>query len=224
MGRRKEPEVTRAAILDAAFRVFAAKGYESASVSDILVATGLSKGAFYHHFQSKDELLDAVIERLTYGAVAEVRAAVEAAPDALGQLECFVSASRRWRLSHVAAARLLMPLVMGEGAVKLRDRLSTRAVDASTPLFAGVLETGAAEGTFDVVDPEATARQLLQLGQVVGRDQGKDVLRGDAKAIVERAHVYLCNVERIVGIDEGTLSRPTRRAVAKFIKALKEAS
>ncbi|WEV73823.1 TetR/AcrR family transcriptional regulator [Bifidobacterium sp. ESL0798] len=63
MARNAHPEVTRRRILDAAQKLFAAKGYENTSVQDIIDELGdLSKGAIYHHFKSKLDILEAVSE------------------------------------------------------------------------------------------------------------------------------------------------------------------
>lgn len=53
---------TREQIVDAADRLFYRQGYEHTSFSDIAAAVGISRGNFYHHFKSKDDILDAVIE------------------------------------------------------------------------------------------------------------------------------------------------------------------
>ena len=56
MPRNKYPEQTVEKILDAAAALFAEKGYQSTTLQDIIDATGLSKGAVYHHFRSKEEI------------------------------------------------------------------------------------------------------------------------------------------------------------------------
>ncbi|MCH8571961.1 TetR/AcrR family transcriptional regulator [Nesterenkonia sp. AY15] len=53
----------RASIVDAAFRLFLENGYDGASLARILAEVPYSKGALYHHFESKEALLEAVIER-----------------------------------------------------------------------------------------------------------------------------------------------------------------
>ena len=66
MARNKYPEETVQLILDVAFRLFMKKGYEHTSVQDIIDQLGgLSKGAIYHHFKSKEDILTAVIDRMT---------------------------------------------------------------------------------------------------------------------------------------------------------------
>ena len=66
MARNRHPEETVNLILDVAFRLFMEKGYEHTSVQDIINNLGgLSKGAIYHHFKSKEDILVAVTERMT---------------------------------------------------------------------------------------------------------------------------------------------------------------
>lgn len=66
MARNKHPEETVNLILDVAFRLFIEKGYDHTSIQDIIDhLNGLSKGAIYHHFKSKEDILIAVTDRMT---------------------------------------------------------------------------------------------------------------------------------------------------------------
>lgn len=67
MARNKYPEVTEERILDAAQRLFLEKGYENTTIQDIVNELGgLTKGAVYHHFKSKEEIMDAVGDRMFF--------------------------------------------------------------------------------------------------------------------------------------------------------------
>lgn len=64
MSRNKYPEETVAKILDVSLRLFLEKGYEKTTIQDIVDnLEGLTKGAIYHHFKSKEEILDAALDR-----------------------------------------------------------------------------------------------------------------------------------------------------------------
>ena len=66
MARNKHPEETVNRILDVAFRLFMEQGYEHTSIQDIINHLGgLSKGAIYHHFKSKEDILVAVTDKMT---------------------------------------------------------------------------------------------------------------------------------------------------------------
>jgi AcrR family transcriptional regulator len=70
----------REAIIDAAARVFTERGYRGATVDAILDEAGLSKGAFYWHFESKDELMLAVLAERVERPVKELIELIRAAP------------------------------------------------------------------------------------------------------------------------------------------------
>lgn len=65
MARNKNPEITINRILDTSMDLFLKNGYDNTTIQDIVNELGdLSKGAIYHHFKSKDEIMEAVIPRI----------------------------------------------------------------------------------------------------------------------------------------------------------------
>lgn len=67
MARNKYPEITEERILEVAQRLFLEKGYEDTTIQDIVDELGgLTKGAVYHHFKSKEEIMDAVGDRMFF--------------------------------------------------------------------------------------------------------------------------------------------------------------
>jgi AcrR family transcriptional regulator len=62
MARQVRSEATRRKILDAAIDVFTEVGYASADRGTIIERTGMTKGAFYHHFDSMESLASAIID------------------------------------------------------------------------------------------------------------------------------------------------------------------
>ena len=65
MARNKYPEETIALIVDESLKLFIEKGYDNTSIQDIINNLGgLSKGAIYHHFKSKDEIFEAVCQKI----------------------------------------------------------------------------------------------------------------------------------------------------------------
>ena len=74
----KEPEIRKNEILDAADTLFARKGFDNTSTGDILEMVGIARGTLYYHFKSKEDILDALIERYNRQILS---AAQEAASD-----------------------------------------------------------------------------------------------------------------------------------------------
>src|SRR5271169_6871331 len=69
--RPRNPEDTRDRLLQAAFREVYRSGFQSASVDTILAATGVTKGALYYHFDSKEDLGHAIVEEVIAGLTRE---------------------------------------------------------------------------------------------------------------------------------------------------------
>lgn len=61
----KEAEERKNEILDVAERLFGTKGFDNTSTNDILNEIGIARGTLYYHFKSKEDILDAMIERMS---------------------------------------------------------------------------------------------------------------------------------------------------------------
>ncbi len=88
-GRRSQASrsaATRAALVDAAGRLFAEKGYADAGREEIVAAAGVTRGALYHHYADKADLFRAVFEATEEAVMGRVAAAAMAADDPLEQL------------------------------------------------------------------------------------------------------------------------------------------
>jgi AcrR family transcriptional regulator len=86
-------EATRAALLDEATRLFAARGYAGTSLEDVASASQVTRGAVYHHFEGKQALFEAVLDAQETRAIARITAAASAADPleaALQALEAFL--------------------------------------------------------------------------------------------------------------------------------------
>jgi AcrR family transcriptional regulator len=87
---------TREQIVQAAVTVFALKGYAAASMDDICLAAGCSKGGLYHHFPAKPAVLAAVVERMSSQGLLSPFAGAPLQPDAAGRIlvEIWAAAAR----------------------------------------------------------------------------------------------------------------------------------
>jgi len=104
---QQRTEATRQALLDAARRIFARDGFEAARIEEVAAATGHTRGAFYAHFRTKEDLFFALLEQEAERRVAQIRAVLarcQTAADRFAALrEFFVSriSDRRWAMLMV---------------------------------------------------------------------------------------------------------------------------
>ena len=93
-GRKLRGEATRERILESARELFGERGYEGTSIELVLEASGVARGAVYHHFASKAELFDAVAERVFVEISERTGAAVAAAGG--DTMDRFRAGARAW--------------------------------------------------------------------------------------------------------------------------------
>ena len=101
----------RQGLLDAAEKLFCQQGYEKTSVQDILDATGLSKGGFYHHFASKDEVMTALCARRAERAAAFTAEALNAAGSPLERINAVLYGFMPLRKEEADFAAMLLPVI-----------------------------------------------------------------------------------------------------------------
>jgi AcrR family transcriptional regulator len=160
---QKRSEETRAGILNAAIEQFSANGYEATSVSQICQVAGVSKGAFYHHFPSKQalflDLLEGWLDLLDEG-LRTVRTETESVPAALVAMTGLMEGVYR-----TAGGNLPMFIEFWNQA--RHDPAVWQAVIAPyhryQEYFARMIQEGIEEGSLKPVDAPVTARVMVAL-------------------------------------------------------------
>jgi AcrR family transcriptional regulator len=146
---------TRAKLIRAARKAFAAKGYAAASMDDLTAEAGLTRGALYHNFGDKKGLLQAVIDQIDAEMVARLRAAQDRAETAwLGFLDESIAYIEMALEPEIQRIMLLDgPAVLGDPS---RWPNQTACLRATTQTIQALID----EGTVRPVDAEAAARLL----------------------------------------------------------------
>lgn len=101
----------RQGLLDAAEKLFCQQGYDKTSVQDILDATGLSKGGFYHHFASKDEVMTALCTRRAERAAAFTAEVLRASATPLDRINAVLYGFMPLRKAEADFAVMLLPMI-----------------------------------------------------------------------------------------------------------------
>ena len=158
--------VRREAFLEVAQRLIQTKGYEAMSIQDVLAELDASKGAFYHYFDSKVALLEAVIERLADTGLATV-APILGDPDlpAVRKLENVFAGIARFKAEQKDLVLAIMEVWKSDGNAVVREKLRRLTASRMVPLLSTVVRQGVDEGTFDVASPDETTKVLLALMQ-----------------------------------------------------------
>lgn len=192
--RQAASDERRAAILAAAQRVFAEKGYHAATVDDITREAGVAKGTFYVHFQEKREVFYALIRGffgLIHDITASVRTAARGSNDFIAQAEGAAGELMRVFLDNRALARLAYRESMG---------LDPELEKLVRGFYREIAEVEAAN---------------IRLGMEVGLIRAVDPL------LVAYAHIGM--VERVLLVlldDDGAASLPDPATIVREMVAL----
>ena len=206
----EQGQVTRQQLIDVATRLFAERGYEATSIEAVLAASGVSRGALYHHFASKDVLFEAVLETVE----AEIaRRIVAAAAGAKGAVAALRAGCVAWlRIAEDPAAHQIA-LIDAPSVVGWQR---WREIDGrhGFGLLRQALGAVAAEGTIRLELVDVLAHMLLaamlELALVVARSEDRvAALRAGEAAIDELLEGMLGPAKR------PTAGRRTRRAVGR---------
>lgn len=209
----KAPEVRSAELLNCAQRLFFERGYDNTTVNDIINEAGLSKGAFYHYFASKEALLEALAARLARDSMAELTPMLEdPSLDAIGRLNALFAGSRRLNAELAPQLRKTFFVVFRPENLALYHRVDQAGRELARPIIADLLRKGNEEGVFDVPDPEAFAEMLLQI-RLIFRDVMHEALRQTEQGHVEQAiqmlddrlRLYGIAIDRLLKLPDGTI-------------------
>lgn len=203
--------VKRDAFVDAAQRLLLTRSYDQVSIGDILGELGASRGAFYHYFDSKSALLDAVIDRMIDGAVGVILPIVrDPERSATRKLADVFAGIGRFKGERTDLVKGILEVWLADENAIVRDRLKRRIRTMLVPVFATIIEQGIAEGEFQTSSPKQTAATLvsLMLGvNDVALELYFDRLAGEVTLEeVERTfEAYSEAFERILGARPGSL-------------------
>ena len=160
---QQRSEETRTKITDSAIRLFSTRGFNTASVDDICEAAGISKGAFYHHFESKQALFLALLD----GWLQAIDNAIEASKDKTAP-ETFTQMTEAFPAIFDTAGEGL-PMFLEFWLQASRDKKIWEASIAPYrryhKYFTSLIQKGVEEGSFVEVDPELARSQGCQMGK-----------------------------------------------------------
>lgn len=156
---QQRSEETRSRILESAIKLFSDRGYNKASVDDICTEAGISKGAFYHHFESKQALFLALLDNWLQA----IDNAIEASKDKTAP-ETFMQMTEAFPYIFETANNRF-PLILEFWLQASRDKKIWEASIAPYrryhKYFTSLIKRGVEEGSFVEVDPELTSRMIV---------------------------------------------------------------
>jgi len=165
MNKKLTPQERKGQIIQTSLQLFAVKGYDNTTVQNIIDEAGISKGGFYHHYNSKEELLEDIV-RMLIGDMVVIFEEIDARDD-LSALEktneyiTRVNAYKGEKMVEVAA--FLSELYSGGKNVLLESKIYDFARKHVAPVMKQIILQGVEEGVFKTEFPEEAAETYIKL-------------------------------------------------------------
>ncbi|WP_170410411.1 TetR/AcrR family transcriptional regulator [Ruegeria atlantica] len=211
--KNMQPEARRAQLLGCAQMLFFSKGFEDTTVQDVLDLAGVSKGGFYHHFKSKDELLFGVLDGMAEGVFSHmsVVASDETSP-AIDLLHSFLHLRANYLREHEYSGQVEFFRVMNqEKNIILHERFKRRVCEDAMPILTKIIKKGCDEGSFTVTDAETAAELILFVSGFLDfallraiDARGTDTADHAAQKLQAAIDMQFLTVDRILGLPDGT--------------------
>jgi AcrR family transcriptional regulator len=209
----KHPELRRSEFLDCAQALFLERGYDKVSLNEVIIAAGVSKGAFYHYFASKEALLEALATRFAEASLVRIRGVLDDPDlDAIERLNAFLAKGRQDKIENVQTAWVLFEPLFRPGNLVLFHRINAVACALVSPILRKIITQGVVDGIFDTFDPEGAADMILQLSTAThgivsaARHAGSPEQVNEAIHTLERRiRLYEIALARILGLPDGSI-------------------
>ena len=197
----KDPEVRRDEILDAAGRLFTAKGYDNVTISDIADEIKVAKGTIYHYFKSKDELLEATILRYVVRLVDNGKLLVK--DKSLSSVEKFA------RIADINALtkndeelKEFFAAVHPRNAEMKLQRLISQ-ISIVPHLLIPVIEQGIREGIMHTKYPVEVAEMIVVIEKVLF----EGLFEYEPEVLRKKIIAYVDSIEVLLHMEEGALAQ-----------------
>ena len=208
----KKGELRKDAILKTAQQLFFEKGFAETSIQDILNALSISKGGFYHYFESKNALLEEICQENCAREIERIRLELFSGKFKPAQkLNLLLGAMILFNREDPRYAALVLKVSYIDGDVHFRDQLRVFMLEKLRPLVDDVLREGLSDGSFFTRNPAQLGRLLLMLSCDVN-DEICRILASDPEnldnviGVMDLMDAYRESISMLCGAKHGKIS------------------
>lgn len=185
-------------IINTSCNLFMEKGYSNVSVNEICSACSITKPTLYYHFKSKEDILDAMIDRMTGRLIGKASDIV--ADKTMPVLQRLTAMMLALNVSDDLGCEIMAQIHKPQNALmhqKMQERLLTQV----NPLVTSLIEEGITQGICQTDYPEEAAEMALlysnttfdALAEYGGKERQKKIM------------AFIYNLERLLGMERGSL-------------------
>lgn len=196
---RKEAEERRNEILDAADELFSQKGFDGTSTNDILEKVGIARGTLYYHFKSKEDIMDALIERYNVQILGAAKAI--AADKSIPVNERIIRVVMALNISGGNSKEIIEHIHKPQNAL-MHQKIQKVVINGLPPILTEIIREGIEQGLFNTPYPYECMEMVVAYTNTVFDD---DMVEMTNEERLSRIPAFIFNVERLLGVQSGGL-------------------
>lgn len=195
----KDYEERKAEILQVAGDLFETKGYSKCTINDILSGVGISKGTFYYYFNSKEEVLDEIIENVGNIVFERIKMIVES-KELTPEMK-FIDSIKSMRVEKEVGRNVVAELHKAENALMHQKSLKV-IIEKTTPLLVQIVEEGKEKGVF-ACDRPTEYMQIFMAATLTLTDEG--IFEIEPQAQINMIKALASVLENMLSVKPGTM-------------------
>ncbi|WNS41963.1 TetR/AcrR family transcriptional regulator [Paenibacillus sp. MMS20-IR301] len=199
----KEAEARRNEILDAAQELFGRKGFDGTSTGDILAKVGIARGTLYYHFKSKEDIMNALIERYSASILG---AAQDIARDtSIPVLERILRVIMALNISSgddSGSSKEIMEHIHKPQNALMHQKIQKVIISGVPPVLADIIREGIRQGIFNTPYPYECMEMIVIYANTIFDG---DLVELTEEARMSRVIAFISNAERLLGAEQGSL-------------------
>ncbi|MEY9974136.1 AcrR family transcriptional regulator [Lysinibacillus sp. RC46] len=196
---RKEAIERRNEILDAADELFGQKGFDGTSTNDILEKVGIARGTLYYHFKSKEDIMDALIDRYNTQILGAANGI--AADKSIAVHERIVRVVMALNISGGNGKEIIDHIHKPQNAL-MHQKIQKVIINGLPPILTEIIREGIEQGLFSTPYPYECMEMIVAYTNTVFDDDMVDLTDEERAA---RIPAFIFNVERLLGVESGSL-------------------
>lgn len=196
----KDAEERKNEILDAADELFAQKGFDGTSTNDIIAKVGIARGTLYHHFKSKEDIMDALIDRYSIQLLGNARKCAE--NKSISLYERIIGVVMALKISGGSSEEIMEHIHRPQNAL-MHQKIQKVIINGVPPILTEIIVEGIEQGLFNTPFPYECMEMIITYTNTVFDDE---VVELSNEEQASRMQAFIFNVERLLDAESGSLS------------------
>lgn len=186
-------EFRKKELIKIAYELFITKGYENTSVDEIIAKAGIAKGTYYYHFESKEQMLEEVVNMMIDDGVERAKQVVNSNLNPEQKLVYTILALR-----VTPEEQSVQDTIHSKENIILHKKINDRVIDEAVPLLSFIVREAKKEGLFECDD---NIEERVKMTLILSNEMFDNGDINEAKV-----SVFIDTLEKIYGAKSGSLS------------------